>query len=443
MILLRAVQNKQDAPQVMYHFLCQGRERGTSEALTTIFKRYPMPRNVASRSVNQAMKAIKEMEHQGFDWVQEAGVETRKAHKLVLERLMSDWLDARIADLKKHEEVPDRRNGYYTRWLLTAMGDIELCVPRSRRFSALRIVKAYARREAAVDRLILATFLLGLSTRKVGKALGPLLGCAISPATVSRVAKTLDASVAAWHARPLENRYRALILDGVVLARKSGAGALKRPVLVALGLRPDGRKEVLDFRLAVAESEAEWTDFLTDLQRRGLSGDRVELVGVDGGPGLAAALRVVFPQLPVQRCWAHKARNVLDKVKKADRESVKRGLVKIYDAATRAEAQHQARRWADRWEATYPKAVACLRNDLEELLTFYRFPPTSQDQPDWRKLTRTTNAIERRFREVRRRTRPMGVFQDKTSMDRILYAVFLNENQQLGTATPFSLTQKN
>jgi putative transposase len=402
-----------------------------------------MSRNATVRSVNEAMQVIKAMDHQGFDWAVEAHAASRLAVKGVLERLMADTVDARVAAAASRAEAPDRRNGHYSRWLLTALGEIELSVPRSRRCSGASVLKAYARREASVDRLILSCFVLGLSTRKVGRALGPLLGVRVAPATVSRVARTLDAAVAAWHARPLGDGWRALVLDGVVLARKSGAGALRRPVLVALGLRPDGRKEVIDFRLARAESQAEWTAFLTDLHRRGLTGEGLEIVGVDGGPGLAAALPLCLPGVPVQRCWAHKARNILDKVRKADRAEAKRGLARIYQAETLTAARHQARRWADRWEEIYPKAVACLRDDLEELLSFFRFERAQPGQPDWRKMTRTTNAIERRFREVRRRTRPMGVFQNTGSMERILYAVFINENQQLGTATPFLLTHNS
>ena len=112
---------------------------------------------------------------------------------------------------------------------------------------------------------------------------------------MSRVAKTLDAAVAAFHRRPLQNRYQALMLDGVVLARKTGAGALRRPVLVALGLRHDGKKEIIDFRLAASESTAEWEQFLADLYRRGLSGEKLDMICVDGGSGLLAALPNVFP----------------------------------------------------------------------------------------------------------------------------------------------------
>jgi len=144
------------------------------------------------------------------------------------------------------------------------------------------------------------------------------------------------------------------------------------------------------------------------------------------------------PGIAVQRCWAHKIRNVLDKVKKADQPAVKRALHKIMNAPNAPAARAAARKFANRFEDKYPAAVACLRNDLDELLTCFRYK--SQDQ---RRKVRTTNAIERRFREVRRRTRPMGTFQDRTSMDRILFAVFIHENKSQGVSTPFLLTQNN
>jgi putative transposase len=284
----------------------------------------------------------------------------------------------------------------------------------------------------------LAGFVLGLSTRKVGETLLAILGQKVSAETVSRVAKTLDAAVAAFHRRALADRYQVLMLDGVVLVRKTGAGALRRPVLVALGLRPDGKKEVIDFRLAGAESTAEWERFLGDLFRRGLTGQTLDMICVDGGAGLLAALPTVYPGIAVQRCWAHKIRNLLDKVKKADQGAVKRALHQIMNAINAPAARHAARRFADRFADKYPRAVACLRNDLDELLTCFRYKSADQ-----RKAVRTTNAIERRFREVRRRTRPMGTFQDKTSMDRILFAVFTHENKSQGVSTPFPLTHNN
>jgi putative transposase len=384
-----------------------------------------------------AFEVVKAMQADGLEWGEGYRPLGRQALEEIIEGQMAAAVD-RYLDRLEADDAADRRNGYYRRHLLTELGDIELHVPRTRRYSPVEVIRAYARRTREIDRVILAGFVLGLSTRKVGETLLALLGRSVSPATVSQVAKTLDAAVAAFHRRPLQNRYQALMLDGVVLARKTGAGALRRPVLVALGLRHDGKKEVIDFRLAASESATEWERFLVDLYRRGLTGEGLDMICVDGGAGLLAALPGVFHAIPVQRCWAHKIRNVLDKVKKIDQPAVKRALHKVMNAAHEPAARSAARRLAARFRNQYPAAVACLRNDLDELLTCFRYRSEAK-----RRAVRTTNAVERRFREVRRRTRPMGTFQDKTSMDRILFAVFTHENKSQGVSTPFLLTQNN
>src|ERR1700758_4751311 len=260
------------------------------------------------RSLAMAFEVVKAMQADGLDWGEGYRPLGHQALQEVIEDQMAAAVD-RYLDQLGADEAADRRNGYYGRHLLTELGDIELSVPRTRRYSPVEVIRAYARRTREIDRVILAGFVLGLSTRKVGETLLALLGRKVSATTVSQVAKTLDAAVAAFHRRPLQNRYKALMLDGVVLARKTGAGALRRPVLVALGLRHDGKKEIIDFRLAASESAAEWERFLTDLHRRGLTGEGLEMICVDGGAGLLAALPMVYDKIPVQRCWEHKIRN--------------------------------------------------------------------------------------------------------------------------------------
>lgn len=394
-----------------------------------------MPQAVTIRSLPRAFAMIKAMQDQGYEWGEDYRQSGREALIEILEEQMDDAIDRQLAAADIGGEA-DRRNGSYHRHLLTELGDIELSVPRTRRFSALCVVRAYARRAPHLDRMILSCFVFGLSTRKVATALLPVLGRPVSPQTVSRVAQTLDAAVAAFHRRRLADRYRVLMFDGVVLARKTGAGALKRPVLVALGITTDGKKEIIDFRLAKAESAAEWEAFLGDLIKRGLTGKGLEMICVDGGSGLLAALPTAFPGIAIQRCWAHKIRNVLNKVRKADHGRVKAGLHAVMNADTLTAARSAARKFADRWEETYPQAVACVRNDLDDLLTCFRYKTLQE-----RKAVRTTNSIERRFVEVRRRTRPMGVFSDRTSMERILFAVFIHENYKQKVSTPFLLTQ--
>lgn len=384
----------------------------------------------AGRLIKRQMNYLPE----GWEDPKEAG---RNALKRVLEQRMKQQR-RKYLDEELSQGIQDRCNGSFSRHLLTSIGDIVLRVPRTRRYSPITVAQAYARRTQDVDRCILACFVLGLSTRKVAEALLPILGERVSASTVSEVVKVLDHAVEAFHKRPLTSQYRMLLFDGVILSRKTGAGALRRPVLVALGIRPDGGKEIIDFLIATGESQTAWEGFLNDLYQRGLTGDGVEQITIDGCGGLRAALEIVYPRIKVQRCWAHKVRNILDYARLVDREAMKKGLQRIYEAPSRLQACHAAIRFAVRWENDYPKAARCLMKDLEELLTFFQFTDNT-----WRRAARTTNAIERRFREVRRRTRPMGVFSDRTSIERIMYALFAYENQRMKAATLFLLTHNS
>jgi len=418
----------------MYHVLCQQKKLGYHHSQRThdglIYDNEEvsqMERKITIRSLPEAMAMVKEMNiHSQEEWTGDYRGAAKDAIAGFLHTCMKENLRFHLIKMEA-AGIPDRRNGSYLRHLLTELGDILVPVPRTRTYNPVVIIQAYARRSQEVDRLVLACFLLGLSTRKVGEALLTILGEKISASTVSRVAQGLDAAVSAFHRRRLHGQYRALLFDGVVLTRKTGIGSVKRPVLVALGIRHDGKKEIIDFRLARSESADEWESFLTDLIRRGLTGEKTEVISVDGGQGLISAVRSAYPLIPLQRWCAHKMRNILDTVRKIDQKEVKRGLVRIYTAQNMKKARSAAKQWVNTWHAVYPAAVKCLHNDLDDLLTCFLFT-----DPVFRKRIRTTNAIERVFREVRRRTRPMGVFENRTSMERILYAVFLYENIRYG-----------
>lgn len=390
------------------------------------------------KSLPQAYRIIKEMNLFG-DAESDYRHSARESLQKILEDRMHDRIDRHLEGMAIRDEE-DRRNGYFSRHLLTELGDVLLCVPRTRTMSGVGVIRAYSRRAVQVDRMILSCFVLGLSTRKVSHALMPVLGESVSATTVSRISRILDASVAAFHRRPIRRSYRFLFLDGVVLKRRTGIGSVKRVVLVALGMTADGKKEVIDFTIAHGESQAAWDSFLSDLYKRGLRETGLELIITDGGKGLLAALPFVYPGIPTQRCWAHKARNVLNYVRKVDHEAVKQDLAAISNAGGIKQAQAALKRFARKWGALYSKALACLTECDEELFAFFKI----QDPKLWIKI-RTTNLIERRFRELRRRTRPMGVFSDRTSMERILYAVFAHENFKNKTGGPFllSLTQNS
>lgn len=386
-------------------------------------------------SINRAFQEIKPFGAK--DWEGDFRPATRQALKEIIEHRMHNQVDQYLEQMHA-QGLPDRRNGSYPRCLLTELGNLELSIPRTRTFSPTSILKSFARRVFPVERLIMLAFVLGLSTRKVGPALLPILGEKVSASTVSRIARQLDGAVQAYHQRPLPDHYQVLLLDGLVLKRKTGLGTQKRTLLVALGIRRDGKKEIIDFRQVPSEKQSHWEAFLNSLYSRGLKGENLKLVIVDGGKGLLASLPLVYSQVPLPRCWAHKTRNVLNYVKRADQEAVKKDLQGISHAPNLRLAQKAAQRFVGKWQSLYPQATQCLKADLPELLTFLQIsvplPSTA---------LRTTNAIERRFREVRRRTRPMGVFSDHTSIDRIVFSVFMYENMKETTHTPFLLLTQN
>jgi len=390
---------------------------------------------VTITNIHQAFREIKHFEYD--QWEGDYRGAARQALKEILETRMHNTLDVYLSQVWDRG-LADRRNGSYPRHLLTELGDLGLQIPRTRTASAISVLKRFAHRVLPVERLVLLAFLLGLSTRKVGQALLPILGESVSPSTVSEIAKQLDHAVEAYHQRKLTDTYEALLLDGIVLKRKTGVGTQKRTVLVALGIKSDKKKEVIDFRQVRSESQSAWEGFLNSLYQRGLQGQNLKLMVVDGGTGLEAALPLVYGHVPVQRCWAHKTRNVLNYVKKADQETVKKDLQRISHAQTLRQAQKAAKRFVNRWKTRYPKATQCLSQDLPELLAFLRIKTSLPHS-----TLRTTNAIERRFREVRRRTRPMGVFSDHTSIDRIMLSVFTFENLKQKTNTPFLLLTQN
>jgi putative transposase len=355
--------------------------------------------------------------------------------KTLLEGALEDEMTLLLgaARFRRTESRSGYRNGFYSRDLVTQIGVVTaIRVPRARA-GALRssVFSRYKRRQAQVDQAIREVFLAGVSTRRVGETLAALFGEPVSAQTVSRVARSLDREVERFHRMVLTDDILYLFLDGVylrvkgVLAERPGlAGARRRLVLCAYGVTVTGERRLLDFRLAPSESAAHWEAFLSQLRERGLFGQSLKLVVTDGCAGLHAALDLVYPYVPRQLCWVHKLRNVCNYLKKSQIDKCMAGARAIYQAQTRRAAVQAYWLWAKRWRAEAAKAVACLQRDLEPLLAFLDCPAGHH------KKVRTTNVIERCFREVRRRTAPMTCFNNDSSCERIIYAVFnhLNEN---------------
>lgn len=348
----------------------------------------------------------------------------KENHQQFLETLMSYerqcFLNAH--PYQRTDQRVDQANGFYRRTLTTRLGPMDLRMPRTRSgLFRTQVLARYQRREPAINEALKEVFLLGVSTRQSGRALATLVGDAVSATTVSTVAKALDASVLSFHRRRLADEYRYLILDGVSVRLRLSGAVQKRMVLCAYGVSTKGRRELIDFQIVNAEGQDQWRGFLWGLWSRGLRGEHLEMIITDGNPGLAKALGQIWPAVAHQRCWAHKLRNLENKLKASQNDCLEEAKL-IYQSAHRTEAIGRWRAWKKKWQARAPKAVECLEKDLEELLAFFECP-----RAHWKRF-RTTNVIERLFVEVRRRIRTMCAFTTRSSCERILYAVFNRMN---------------
>jgi transposase-like protein len=376
---------------------------------------------------------------QAKDLFEDIEVQAQEHHQQFLNKLMEyerrEYL--RYEPYQRGPERTDQANGFYARSLSTRCGMLKLKVPRSRSGGFLsQVIPRYQRRVELVNQALREVFLLGVSTRQAGRALATLVGEKVSASTVSEISKVLDESVNQWHRRPLLDHYQYLLLDGVSVRIRLGGRVQRRMALCAYGITQQGQRELIDFLLVKAEGEDTWHNFLSDLWRRGLKGSTLKLVATDGQAGLIRALARLWPRLAHQRCWAHKLRNLENKLKASQRSCLEEAKL-IYLAANGKEAQKRFGKWQKRWQLRAPKAVACLAEDLEELLAFFDCPPKH-----WKRV-RTTNVIERAFVEVRRRIRKMCAFTTRSSCERILYAVFKRMNDDWTLHPLKDFTQKN
>lgn len=395
-----------------------------------------MVKDLTQLTLKDLWKEVKDEE----DWWGDINERVLGMVKLILESSLEEELleELQVSRYRRSKSRRGYRNGYYPRDLYTMFGVIKsLRVPRARERYSSRIIPRYQRRQEEINRMVRSMFLAGVSTRRVGEVLTRIKGENISAQTVSRIALSLDVEVDRFHRRRLADNYQYLFLDGICLKVKGASTVHKRHVLCAYGITWDGQKEIISFHQASSESEAQWEAFLRDLYQRGLEGKQLCLIVTDGCPGLHGALEMVYPYIARQRCWAHKLRNVANKIRKRDIDECMARARLIYLAEHRRRAVEHFKAWKSKWNIMYPRAVNCIEKDLDELLNFFDMP-----SDHWIKV-RTTNVIERAFREVRRRIRPMSCFTNSKSVDRIIYGVINHLNESWKEKPFIKFTQNN
>jgi len=341
-----------------------------------------------------------------------------------LRRFLESLLEGEVTtkvNARKYERNSRRqgyRGGHYLRDLVTRYGLLEdLRVPRlAEGPTDFKLFDKYQRRRPEVDAAIGRLFLQGVSTRRLKSIARDLFGQEVSATTVSKTAGYLDEELKHYQTRPLSDDFPFLFLDGITQKVRE-IGVEKKVMLCALGMREDGTKEMLSFRLAEQEDTDSWRAFLVDVKSRGLQGKTLSLITTDGNPALLKAVKEIYPFLKVQRCIVHKLRNVAIKLKRVHLKPSMAEAKGIFNAPSRRESIRRFKAWKERWQVEEERAVRCMEKDFYHCLHYYSFPKEL-----WKKI-RTTNVLERDFREVRRRTRPMGFFPHEESAQRIFYGV--------------------
>jgi transposase-like protein len=273
------------------------------------------------------------------------------------------------------------------------------------------ILPKWARRTRSLDALLPVLYLRGISTGDFQEALAVLLGedaPNLSPSVIGRLKEEWTIEYDRWQRRDLSaKRYVYIWADGVYLqARMEDSAAC---MLVVIGATPEGKKDLIGFQVGVRESAQSWRELLVDLKARGLAAAPEIAIG-DGALGFWKALDEIFPTTRHQRCWVHKAANVLNKVPKSVQQNIKADLREVRDAPDRATADAAIAVFIDKYGTKYPKATECLTKDREALLAFFDFPAEHWDH------LRTTNPIESVFATVRHRTvRTKGALSHKTA----------------------------
>jgi transposase-like protein len=347
----------------------------------------------------------------------------RSLKKAVIERAMGGEMTHHLGYSPggtKPVEQANHRNGTTGKTVLTDDGPVRIEVPRDRdgSFEPL-IIPKHARRFTGFDDKVIAMYARGMTVREIQGFLAEIYGTEVSPEFISQVTEEVTAEITAWQSRPLEPMYPVIFFDALRVKVRDDAVVRNKAVYLALGVLPDGTRDVLGMWIEQTEGAKFWLKVFNDLRTRGVND--ILIAVVDGLKGLAEAIEVAFPQTTVQTCIVHLIRNSLDYASWKDRKAVAATLKPIYTAAS-TEAAHEALEAfeAGPWGRKYPTIAQSWRRAWEHVIPFFAFPP------DVRRVIYTTNAIESLHMQLRKIIKTRGHFPSDEAAIKLMWLALRN-----------------
>jgi len=325
--------------------------------------------------------------------------------KVTIQSMVKEEMENIRAQVKESEALLLSFNGYYQRNMLSRFGKIGgIPIPRYREgFGEFRpqSLQVFDVEREKFMRLIEQLHLHGITQRKLKKVAQECFGITISPTRIGKVYQEyVHREEVNINRQILSDEFEYLIIDGIYETTKGYGWENNQSVLLCvLGVKGDGTRKIIGFLLVREESIATWSNLLGQIKERGLKGKNLKLIITDDSSAIKGAVEKIYAGIPLQLCIAHKMRNVISKTSRRHKTALAEDLKIIFKAARKKEAEDIAKAVCKKWYIREPKAIESLRYNLEYCFTYFDFP-----KEKWKQL-RTTNLLEREFREVRRRIR--------------------------------------
>ena len=340
--------------------------------------------------------------------------------KQLTEAALAAEIDSHLAqDLRKN-----RKNGYATKTMKSDHGKFELDVPRDRNgsFEPQIVKKNQTTMTDEIEKKMLSLYALGNSYSQISKHIEDIYGVEFSKAAISAVTDKIIPMLQEWRTRPLEAVYPFIFLDAIHYKVKEDGHYISKAFYTVLGVRIDGRKEVLGLYLGESEGAKLWLQVLTDLHNRGVQD--ILIASVDGLKGFPEAINSVFPDTEVQLCIVHQIRNSLRYVGSQNQKQFAAELKAVYQAFTKEEAEYELEKLEDKWGKKYPIVFQSWRNKWDNLSVYFKYPE------DIRRVIYTTNIIESVHRQFRTLTKSKGAFPNDESLLKLLYMGIQNAQKK-------------
>jgi transposase-like protein len=352
------------------------------------------------------------------------------AFKKLLQESLNSVLQAESKDqlnaepYERTEERTDSRNGTRERSLATRLGTIVLTVPRHRNepFKTM-IFDNYSRSEASLIATMSEMVINGVSTRRVSNVVEQLCGKNISKSAVSELCKDLDHNVKEFKNRPLVLNYPFVMVDATYFKVRVDHRVISKALFIAMGVNEKGTREIIGFELYDRESKETWQEFMLSLKARGLKG--IKMITSDAHEGIIHAIRLLFPDVPWQRCQFHFTRNIIDKAPKKYQEGLRLELRTMFQASNIKEARKKRDLIISDYADVAPQAMECLDLGFESAMTVMYLPEVI------RRYVRTSNYLERTNKELKRRSNAIGVFPNEASVLRLMGSVLIEYHEKL------------